>query len=185
VEFSAPVPQPTPSRFALQGSAHISRARPSGEREKWRTATIVACCVAAFELLLLLIIAIALLSKPLSAHAKEAALKREIGDAIPSRPEPKRVTLSRSQTSVLVLNGNGIPGAAATEASRARARGYQVAGTANAAQSYGKTVVMYRPGRRPEAKRLAAEMGISLVGPLDGISPRQLQGAQLVVVLGT
>jgi hypothetical protein len=163
VEFSAPV---------------------SPQVRQWRTATIVACGVAAFELLLLLIVAIALISKPLSAHAKEAALDRELG-AIPSRPEPKRTTLSRRETSVLVLNGNGIPGAAAAEASRARARGYQVAGTGNAAQSYGKTVVMYRPGRRPEAKRLAAEMGVTLVGPLDGIGPRQLQGAHVVVVLGT
>jgi hypothetical protein len=43
---------------------------------------------------------------------------------------------------------------------------------------------MYRAGRRPEAKRLAAELGVTLVGPLDGLTPRQLQGAQLVVVLG-
>jgi hypothetical protein len=140
--------------------------------------------VAAFELLLLLIVAIALLSKPLSAHAKEAALERELGGSIPSRPEPKRATLSRRETSILVLNGNGISGAAAAEASRARARGYQVAGTGNAARSYGRSVVMYRAGRRPEAKRLAADMGVTLVGPLDGIGPRQLQGAQLVVVLG-
>ena len=157
----------------------------SPQVRQWRTATLVACGVAAFELLLLLIVAIALLSKPLSAHAKEAALNREIGSSIPSRPEPKRVTLSRRETSVLVLNGNGIPGAAASEASRARARGYQVAGTGNAPQSYGKTVVMYRPGRRPEAKRLAAEMGVTLVGPLDGINQRQLQGAHVVIVLGT
>jgi hypothetical protein len=44
---------------------------------------------------------------------------------------------------------------------------------------------MYRPGRLPEAKRLGADLGIALVGPLDGITPRQLRGAQLVVVLGT
>ena len=163
MEFSAPVPP---------------QVRP------WRTATLVACGVAAFELVLLLIVAIALLSKPLSAQAKDAALSRELGGAVPSRPEPKQATLSRRETSVLVLNGNGIPGAAASEASRARARGYVVAGTGNAAQSYGRTVVMYRPGRLPEAKRFAADIGVSLVGPLDGIKPRQLQGAHLVVVLG-
>jgi hypothetical protein len=163
VDFSAPVPP---------------QVRP------WRTATLVACGVAAFELVLLLIIAVALLSKPLTAHAKEAALNREVGTAIPERPEPKRTTLSRRQTSVLILNGNGISGAAAAEASRARARGYQVAGTANAPRTYGRTVVMYRAGHRPEAKRLAADMGVTLVGPLDGLRPRQLQGAQLVVVLG-
>ena len=52
-------------------------------------------------------------------------------------------------------------------------------------RSYGRSVVMYRPGRLPEGKRLAADLGVSLVGPLDGIVPRQLHGAQLVVVLGT
>jgi LytR cell envelope-related transcriptional attenuator len=164
VEFSAPV---------------------SPQVRQWRTATLAACGVAAFELLLLLIVAIALLSKPLTAHAKEAALNREVGAPIPSRPEPKRTTLSRRETSVLVLNGNGIAGAAAAEASRARARGYLVAGTANAPRSYGRTVVMYRAGHRPEAKRLAADMGVTLIGPLDGIKLHQLHGAQLVVVLGT
>lgn len=164
MEFSAPVPP---------------QVRP------WRTATIVASGVAVLELVLLLIVGIALLSKPLSAHAKEAALKREFGETVPPRPEPKRATLSRRETSVLVLNGNGIAGAAAAEASRARAHGYLVAGTANAPRSYGRSVVMYRAGHRPEAKRLAADMGVTLVGPLDGIKLRQLRGAQLVVVLGT
>ena len=164
MDFSAPVPP---------------QVRP------WRTATLVACGVAALELVLLLIVAVAMLSKPLTAHAKEAALNHEVGTAIPSRPEPKRATLSRGQTSVLILNGNGIAGAAAAEASRARARGYQVAATANAPRTYGRTVVMYRAGHRPEAKRLAADMGVTLVGPLDGLASRQLQGAQLVVVLGT
>ena len=152
---------------------------------QWRTAALVACGVAAFELVLLLIVAVALLSKPLTAQAKEAAFNHEVGTTIPSRPEPKRTTLSRGETSVLVLNGNGLAGAAAAEASRARARGYQVAATANAPRTYGRTVVMYRAGHRPEAKRLAADMGVTLVGPLDGLGPRQLRGAQLVVVLGT
>lgn len=157
----------------------------SPQVRQWRTATLVACGVAAVELVLLLVVAVALLSKPLTAHAKGAAFDRELGTAIPSRPEPKRTTLSRRETSVLILNGNGIAGAAAAEASRARARGYVVAGTANAPRSYGRTVVMYRAGHRPEAKRLAVDMGVSLVGPLDGLGPRQLKGAQVVVVLGT
>jgi len=156
--------------------------------QPWRTATIVAAGVAAVELVLLLIVGIVLFSKPLSASAKKAAITRATGIAkvsAPSRPEPKSATLSRGKTSVLVLNGNGIAGAAATAASRVRARGYPVSATGNAARSYGRSVVMYRPGRLPEAKRLAADLGIALVGPLDGLVPRQLHGAQLVVVLGT
>jgi hypothetical protein len=164
----------------------ITAPAPRQLDHQWRTATLVAGGVAAFELVLLLIIGIALLSKPLSAHAKEAALTHATGvGKVESRPEPKSATLSRGETSVLVLNGNGIAGAAAAAASRVRTRGYTVAGTGNAAQTYGRSVVMYRPGRRPEAQRLAADIGVALVGPLDGIKLRQLHGAQVVVVLGT
>ena len=104
----------------------------------------------------------------------------------PARPEPKSTTLTRSKTSVLVLNGNGIAGAAAAAASQLHARGYPIRRDRRTRpRSYGRSVVMYRPGRLPEGKRLAADLGVSLVGPLDGLVPRQLHGAQLVVVLGT
>ena len=160
---------------------------PAPRQLDWRTATLVAGGIAALELILLLIIGIAVLSKPLAAHAKESAEMRALGiDKVPpARPEPKSTTLSRSKTSLLVLNGNGIAGAAAAAASQLHARGYPIRGTANAPRSYGRSVVMYRPGRLPEGKRLAADLGVSLVGPLDGLVPRQLHGAQLVVVLGT
>jgi hypothetical protein len=153
----------------------------------WRIATLVASAFAAFELLVLLIIGIAFVGKPLSAHAKEAALTRATGIAqVPSRPEPRNTTLSRAETSVLVLNGNGIAGAAAETASRVRARGYTVAATGNArTDSSGQTLVMYRPGRRPEAQRLARDLGVRLVGPLDGMSVRNLLGAQVVLVVGS
>ena len=43
---------------------------------------------------------------------------------------------------------------------------------------------MYRAGRRPEAVRLARDLGIRMVSPLDGVRPRDLLGAQLAVVVG-
>jgi hypothetical protein len=49
---------------------------------------------------------------------------------------------------------------------------------------YGRSVVMYRAGRRPEALRLARDLQIRLVSPLDGLRPRDLLGAQLAVVVG-
>jgi hypothetical protein len=131
-------------------------------------------------LVLLLTLASGLISKPSAADAKRAPAKHRA----PGRPEPSRPTLTRAQTKVLVLNANGITGAAATEASRARARGYKVSGTGNAPLTLGRSVVLYRPGHEPEGKRLARDEGIPIVGPLDGITPRQLHGAQVVIVLG-
>jgi LytR cell envelope-related transcriptional attenuator len=146
-----------------------------------RAATYLFYGAAAIGLVVLLSAAFGLTSKPSTANAKRAPGKHRA----PGRPEPRHPTLTRAQTSVLVLNANGITGAAATEASRARARGYKISGTGNAPLTLGQSVVLYRPGNEPEARRLARDEGIPLVGPLDGIKPGQLHGAQVAIVLGS
>jgi hypothetical protein len=86
---------------------------------------------------------------------------------------------------VIVLNGNGVGGAAAAAAGQVKAKGYAIAATGNARRSdYGQSVVMYRAGRKPEAHRLARDLGIKLVGPLEGVSARDLLGAHVALVLG-
>ena len=93
--------------------------------------------------------------------------------------------LTRTQTSVIVLNGNGRQGAAAAGAARVHAFGYEIAGTGNARrQDYAATVVMYRPGFRAEGLRLARDLKVKVVGPLDGLKPSALMGGQLAIVIG-
>jgi hypothetical protein len=46
-----------------------------------------------------------------------------------------------------------------------------------------RSVVMYRPGFRGEAMRLARDLRIRIVGPLDGLSVRDLMGAHLAIVI--
>ena len=67
-----------------------------------RTALLVASGVVAIGLVLLLIVAAGLLSKPSSADAKSARASE--ASRVQDVPEPKRPTLTRAQTSVLVLN---------------------------------------------------------------------------------
>jgi hypothetical protein len=161
----------------------------------WRTATLVASLVAAIELVLLLVAAVLLLAKPLShamqrqaqaaafktpAHAKPAAKAVRRVKQVPAKAK-----LPRAKTNVWVLNGNGRNGAAGAEASKLSATGYRIRGTANAARTdYATTVVMYRPGFRGEGLRLAHDLRLKVVGPLDGLKPAALHGAQLVVLLG-
>jgi hypothetical protein len=65
-----------------------------------------------------------------------------------------------------------------------RARGYPIGGVGNAERTdYMRSVVMYRPGYRGEAIRLARDLRIKIVGPLDGLKLRDLMGAQLAVVV--
>ena len=152
----------------------------------WRTTAIVASGIAALELLILLTVATAMIGKDVTAQAREAGFARATGiPSKPVRPEPKQATLPRGETSVIVLNGNGRTGAAAEAASRVRARGYAISGTGNAARSdYGQSVVMYRAGRRAEARRLAHDLHIRLVGPLEGIRKRDLLGADVALIIG-
>ena len=161
----------------------------------WRTATIVASLIAAVELVLIAVLAIALFGQPLLGWAqgatdraaapakKRAQARAEQRVQPPAAPaEPK---LARRETSVLVLNGNGIAGAAASTGALVREKGYVVAAVGNAARSdYRRSVVMYRPGYAPEAARFARDLGVKIVSPLDGLRLKNLVGAHVAVVLG-
>jgi hypothetical protein len=84
----------------------------------------------------------------------------------------------------MVLNGNGVSGAAHIAADKVRSRGYSIGEVGNAKRTdYMRSVVMYRPGYRGEALRLARDMRIKIVGPLDGLKVRDLMGAHVAVVV--
>jgi hypothetical protein len=167
----------------------------------WRLATLVATAVAVLELLLLVVVGGALIAKNAAATERKAPVKIEKraaastptrADAAPERAAriPRHVVakpaLTRTKVSVLVLNGNGRQGAAAAAASRVRRHGYRIRAVANAPRTdYPRSLVMFRRGFEGEGVRLARDMGIGAVGPLDGIRAGQLSGAHAVVVVGT
>jgi hypothetical protein len=158
----------------------------------WRTATLVASLVAAIELVLLVAVSFLLLAKPLSHalrhHAAATALAPAPKHAVVRHvkaPPPAKPKLSRAQTHVWVFNGNGQAGAASAAAAHLSSLGYKIPGTGNAKrQDYATTVVMYRPGFEGEGIRLAHDLHVTVVGPLDGVTVSALHGAQLAVVLG-
>ena len=159
----------------------------------WRTATLVASLVAAIELVLLIGAGVLLLAKPLAhmmrQHAQTAAFapakKHIAAPVVHVKVKVPAAKLPRSRTGVLVLNGNGRAGAASDEAARLHGLGYPIRAKGNATrQDYATTVVMYRKGFAGEAQRLARDLGVKIVGPLDGLAPSALHGGQLVVVLG-
>jgi LytR cell envelope-related transcriptional attenuator len=153
----------------------------------WRTATLVASAVAALELLVLLGIGVVALGKPLARRADAVAVTPAHARVNPkAAPTADHVKLARSETSVIVLNGSGLSGAAAAEAQKVEARGYVIASVGNAPRSdYARTIVMYRPGYRAEGQRLARDLHIGTAAPLDGLRNRDLMGAHAAVVLGS
>lgn len=157
----------------------------------WRTAAYVAVAVAAVELLLLLFIGGGKLAGWASGRVQLAAREHVTAPVKQSRvttmhkpastPVAKR---PRSKTVVLVLNGNGRTGAAASTASRIDARGYKVGAVTNAPELVPRSIVMYRPGFAGEGRRLGKDLGVKLVTPLDGMRARDLGRAQVVFILG-
>jgi hypothetical protein len=153
---------------------------------RWRAAALGFSVLAALELVVLGAIGFKALAKTVSRDVQTAALNKVAGPPpVKRHTAAGRATLPRSETGVLVLNGNGISGAAAAGAERVRGRGYVVTGVGNAeTEGQTRTLVMYRGKFRPEALRLARDVHARLVTPLDGMRPSQLMGAQLVLVLG-
>ena len=167
----------------------------------WRTAAIVVGAIAAAELVALALIGgtrVAHLVRPAAhatATATATAAKAAKAPATPAHhPTPTAATPAappahpiwpRTRVAVLVLNGNGISGAAAAEADRIRALGYRVPAATNAPyHDYSRSMILFKPGFHPEARRLAHDAHIRLVAPLDGIRTSQLRGSKLVVILG-
>lgn len=162
----------------------------------WRRATVVAGSIAALELVLLVVAGFVLVAKPLAhairSHAQAAASPKaaavptkRVEQAIRRQSAPPGKARPRDQVKIMVFNGNGVTGAAGSTATTLHGLGYQIAGTANARhQNYATSVVMYRPGWRAEGLRLARDLHVKVVGPLDGLRTSALDGGEVVVILG-
>ena len=144
------------------------------------------------ELLLLLVIGGGALVETVSQRVQLEARERALAS-----PKPTEQRIARKQTPVaapktprgrtvvMVLNGNGRTGAAASAASRVRSRGYRVGTVGNASSTdFARSLVMYKPGFAGEARRLAKDLRVKQVGPLDGIRARDLGRAHVVFILG-
>ena len=183
----------------------MDRAEHFSQSFPWRTATLVATAVATVELVGLIAVGAFVLAHPFRHTAKPTATaaaapavhhtqttpaRHVVAVPVPAKdrfgPIPSHALRPRGNVRVLVLNANGVQGAAHTEAARLQAAGYPVGGAANApSHHYAQSMVMYVPGYLKEARRLAHESGIRLVAPVDGLTPAALSGSRLVVLLGS
>jgi hypothetical protein len=71
------------------------------------------------------------------------------------------VALKPSEIEVAVLNGTAVPGLAATYGNKVERKGFQLGAVTNSATSFTNSVVMFKRGHAPEARRVASVLGIS------------------------
>jgi hypothetical protein len=152
----------------------VEHAHPLASALPWRVIALAASVIAlgAGSVVALVDRPSATRSEPGSAQVKKA----------PALPPPR----PRSRVSVLVLNGNGVSGAAGTEATAILARGYRHAIPGDAPQlDYPRSLVLFRPGWQREAERLARDVKIPTVATLDGRVAPPYAHVPLVVILGS
>jgi CxxC motif-containing protein (DUF1111 family) len=159
----------------------VEHVQPLDRPFPWRAAALAAAAVAVAELTALLALAGAHLFHVHHAAASRPSVTTPAAPAARTVVQPLR---SRSRVSVLVLNGNGVSGAAGTEATQVLARGYRHAVPGDAPATYAQSVVLFRPGWQREGQRLARDVGISAVTPLDVRLPGSERRYQVVLILG-
>jgi hypothetical protein len=164
----------------VQHAEHISPPFP------WRTATFAVAAVAAVELVALIAIGGVRLAPShhatpvVKSHARTTRPVRHVA-SVPSHP-----LRPRAHVRVLVMNGNGVSGAASSAAQRLEVEGYRIGGATNAPRhDYARSMVLYVPGWVKEARRLAHDTGVRLVAPVDGMRPSRLRGSKIVLLLGS
>lgn len=149
----------------------------------WRKAVL------GFALVLVVLLAavggVALLQRHEQAAPASTRPVSDTTGAGPARQVAATPLRPRSRVPVLILNGNGISGAAGDEASQLLKRGYRRTTAANATTGYATSLVLFRPGWEREAKRLARDTGIRTVAALDGTLPSPDAGYRLVLILGS
>lgn len=156
----------------------MEHVQPFDRPFPWRAA-LAAFALAVVGVLILVAVAAGRL-----VHGHRAATQ-VIPSAAQRLATPPRPLRPRSGISVLVLNGNGASGVAGATATRLLGRGYRSAAATNAPNAdYATSLVLFRRGWLPEARRLAREAGIQVVSPLDGRLPAGSRRDQIVLILG-
>lgn len=154
----------------------MEHAQPLNRSFPWRLAVLVASALA-----LVILAGLVLTHRSgqtrLTPGSSRGAKEQPATPPVPLRP--------RASISVAVLNGNGISGAAGSEATSILARGYRHAIPGDAQSlDYARSLILYRPGWQREAERLARDVRIPTVATLDGRVAPEYAHVPLFVILG-
>ena len=89
-----------------------------------------------------------------------------------------------AEIEVTVLNGTAVAGLAATYGDMVERKGFQLGAVTNSSTSFADSVVMFERGHAPEARRVAAALGVSEVQLMTADVAAVSGGAPVSVIVG-
>lgn len=98
-------------------------------------------------------------------------------------PSPSQ-SFTRAEITVAVLNGTSINGLADTVGSDLKDRGYELGALTTTSPGVTKTVVLFAPGRKAAARKVANDLDIDDVEPADRESLNAAGKADVIVIAG-
>jgi hypothetical protein len=85
---------------------------------------------------------------------------------------------------VAVLNGTSVPGLAATYGDKVEKKGFELGAVTNSSESFESSVVMFKQGRKPEAKEVARQLQITKLEPMSNEVAQVSGEANVSVIVG-
>jgi hypothetical protein len=85
---------------------------------------------------------------------------------------------------VTVLNGTSVPGLAATFGDKVEGKGFSLGAVTNSSASFAESVVMFRPGHKPEANKVAKQLSIQKMQMMSSEIESVSAGADVAVIVG-
>jgi hypothetical protein len=89
-----------------------------------------------------------------------------------------------SEIEVAVLNGTAVPGLAASYGDKVESKGFMLGPVTNSSSSFADSVVMFKRGHKPEARKVAKQLKIAKVQLMSGEIESVSAGAAVAVVVG-
>jgi hypothetical protein len=85
---------------------------------------------------------------------------------------------------VSVLNGTAVPGLAATFGDEVEEKGFELGAITNSSSSFSDTVVMFKRGHKPEARKVAKQLKIKKLQLMSGEIESVSAGSSVAVIVG-
>jgi hypothetical protein len=89
-----------------------------------------------------------------------------------------------AEIEVSVLNGTSVPGLAATYGDKVEGKGFDLGAVTNSSASFPESVVMFKRGHKPEARKVAKQLGMSKLQLMSGEIESVSAGADVAVIVG-